>query len=114
MMITGGDLIWKSGSRLLTMLLGRPQSSLQRRDIPMRQWITDHDRQQFRAEGYMVIRKVLPASITGNAVREIAAFVGADLADSSTWYSGPPELDGVVPMHHAQSLWDIRQSPNLY
>jgi len=80
----------------------------------VRQWITDHDRQQFRAEGYMVIRNVLPASITGNAVREIASFVGADLADSSTWYGSPPGLDGVVPMHHAQSLWDIRQCPNLY
>jgi len=62
----------------------------------------------------MVIRNVVPASITCNAVREIAAFVGADLADSATWYGGAPELDGVVPMHHAQSLWDIRQSPNLY
>ena len=62
----------------------------------------------------MVIRNVVPASITGTAVREIAGFVGADLADSTTWYGGAPQLDGVVPMHHAQSLWDIRQSPNLY
>jgi len=62
----------------------------------------------------MVIRNVVPASITGNAVRAIAAFVGADLADNATWYGGAPQLDGVVPMHHAQSLWDIRQSPNLY
>ena len=62
----------------------------------------------------MVIRNVVPASITGNAVREIAAFVGADLADNTTWYGGAPQLDGIVPMHHAQSLWDIRQSPNLY
>src|SRR5262245_33236655 len=77
-------------------------------------WITDLDRRQFHAEGYLVLRNVLPASVTGNAVREIAAFVGADLTDSSTWYGCPPELDGVVPMHHAQSLWDIRQSPNLY
>jgi hypothetical protein len=62
----------------------------------------------------MVIRNVVPASITSNAVREITAFVGADLSDSATWYGGPPQLDGVVPMHHAQSLWDIRQCPNLY
>ena len=62
----------------------------------------------------MVIRNVIPSSITSNAVREIAAFVGADLADSTTWYRGAPQLDGLVPMHHAQSLWDIRQSPNLY
>jgi phytanoyl-CoA dioxygenase PhyH len=96
------------------MILGRSEASLQRPGLPIRQWIKHHDRQQFHAEGYMVIRNVVPANITGNAVREIAAFVGADLADSATWYGGPPQLDGVVPMHHAQSLWDIRQSPSLY
>lgn len=41
-------------------------------------------------------------------------FVGADLADSRTWYNAPAVLDGVVPMHHAQSLWAIRQHPNVY
>jgi Phytanoyl-CoA dioxygenase (PhyH) len=95
-------------------MLGRPESSLQRPALPVRQWIKDHNRQQFHAEGYMAIRNVVPASITDNAVHEIAAFVGADLADSATWYGGAPQLDGIVPLHHAQSLWDIRQSPNLY
>jgi hypothetical protein len=80
----------------------------------VRPWITDHHREQFRAEGHVVIRNVVPASITRNAVGDIAAFIGANLANSSTWYRSPPELDGVVPMHHAQSLWDIRQCPNLY
>src|SRR5438552_4450684 len=32
----------------------------------------------------ILIRNVVSASTTGNAVREIAAFVGADLADSAT------------------------------
>ena len=96
------------------MMLGRSESPLQRPDRPVPEWIKNHDRQQFHAEGYMVIRNVVPASITSNTVREIAAFVGADLADSATWYRGAPQLDGVVPMHHAQSLWDVRQSPNLY
>jgi hypothetical protein len=62
----------------------------------------------------MVIRGVIPAGLTENAVREIAAFVGADLDDSATWYGGASELDGIVPMHHAQSLWDLRQCENLY
>src|SRR5580658_7793536 len=61
----------------------------------------------------MVIRNVVPAGIAAGAVREIAAFVGADLDDNATWYGGAPQLDGIVPMHHAQSLWDIRQCPNL-
>jgi len=57
---------------------------------------------------------VIPPSMTGNAVREIAAFIGADLSDSATWYRSAPQLDGVVPLHHAQSLWDIRQYLSLY
>ena len=62
----------------------------------------------------MVIRNVIPANLTSLAVRDIAAFVGADLADCRTWYRGKTVLNGVVPMHHAQSLWDIRQLPDLY
>ena len=82
--------------------------------MAVRQWIGDHHWRQFRTEGYLVIRNVVPRSITTNAARDVAAFVGADLADSATWYGGAPQLDGVVPMHHAQSLWDIRQCPDLY
>ncbi len=62
----------------------------------------------------MVIRNVIPRKMTRKAVREIAAFIGADLSDNSTWYRSAPQLDGVVPLHHAQSLWDIRQHPSLY
>jgi hypothetical protein len=62
----------------------------------------------------MVVKNVLPLNIVRDAVRDIAAFVGANLSESSTWYGGAPELDGIVPLHHAQSLWNIRQSPNLY
>lgn len=96
------------------MILEWLKFSLTSECLPASRWIQDHHWRQFRAGGYMVIRNVAPASITRNAVREIAAFVGADLADSSTWYGGAPQLDGIVPLHHAQSLWDIRQSQNLY
>jgi|SRR5580693_5153926 hypothetical protein len=82
--------------------------------LSRREWITDHDRRQFASDGYMVVRGVIPTDLTCHAVDDIAAFVGADLADSATWYNGVPELDGVVPLHHAQSLWDIRQCPSLY
>jgi len=92
----------------------RPASLLEMPDRSGTQWIKDQDRQQFKDDGYMVIRNVIPPAIVANAVREIAAFLGADLADSATWYGGAPVLDGIVPLHQAQSLWDIRQSPNLY
>ena len=82
--------------------------------LPTGKWIQQEHRRQFNEDGYTVIRNVIPANLAENAVREIAAFVGADLDDSATWYSGAPALDGIVPMHHSQSLWDIRQCPNLY
>ena len=77
-------------------------------------WIQERSRRQFELEGYMVIGNVIPPELVASAVRDIAALVGADLGDARTWYNGPPVLDGVVPMHHAQSLWDIRQHQNLY
>lgn len=77
-------------------------------------WIHDHHWRQFQADGYMVLRNVIPASLISNAAREIATFVRADPYDRATWYRGPLIPDGIVPMHHAQSLWDIRQCPNLY
>ncbi len=77
-------------------------------------WIKDEDREHFRTFGYMVIRDVIPRSLIENAVVDIAAFIGADLADRSTWYRSDPVLDGVVPLHHAQSLWDIREYPGLH
>ena len=62
----------------------------------------------------MVLGNGIPASFVASAVRDIADFLGADLADARTWHNGPPALDGAVPMHHARSLWDIRQPRNLY
>jgi hypothetical protein len=81
---------------------------------PSGQWIQDHHRLQFLGDGYMVIRNVIPAKLVANAVREISAFVRADLSDGSTWHRGPLIPDGIVPMHHAQTLWDLRQCPNHY
>ena len=55
----------------------------------------------------MVVRKVVPRNLTYNAVREMAAYIGADLADSARWYGGAPELDGIVPLasRSASDYW---------
>ncbi|MBS1833730.1 MAG: phytanoyl-CoA dioxygenase family protein [Acidobacteria bacterium] len=80
----------------------------------MTRWIQPEHRQHFATQGYVVIPGVLPANRVEDAVRDIAAYVSADLADPETWYNMPHQLDGVVPLHHAQSLWNIRQDENLY
>ena len=55
----------------------------------------------------MAVRKVVPRNLTYNAVREIAAYIGADLADSARWYGGAPEFDGIVPLasRSASDYW---------
>ena len=60
----------------------------------MMAWINDSDRRQYRDEGYMAIRNVIPASLAVSAARSVAAFVGADLNNRDTWYGGAPALDG--------------------
>jgi hypothetical protein len=77
-------------------------------------WISAQDREQFRTDGFMVVRGVVPGALTGRAVADITQFLGADLNDPGTWYSGHPVNDGIVPLHHAQSIWDIRQHPDVY
>jgi hypothetical protein len=92
-----------------------PASGLfQLRDDHVAKWITPDDRHQFEFDGFLVVRNVVPHQLTEAAVRDIAAFVRADLNLSSSWYNGVPQNDGIVPLHHAQSLWDIRQCPNVY
>src|ERR1700722_17827914 len=96
------------------MISGPFERLLKRLRLPSHQWITDGDRRHFDAEGYMVIRNVISRRMARSAVGEVAEFLGADLSDRATWYRSPPQLDGVRPLHHAQSLWDIRQHPSLY
>lgn len=80
----------------------------------MNRWIQPEHRDHFRSHGYVIVPGVLSANLIADAVRDIVAYVSADLDDPQSWYHMPRELDGVVPMHHAQSLWNIRQDPNLY
>jgi hypothetical protein len=103
------NLAWRSNRTFALMCLA---SRL--RTSRFSRWIKDKDWQQFKSDGYMVIQDVIPTCLTTKAVLDIAAFVGADIRDSTTWYRGPVENDGMVALHHAQSLWNIRQYPTLH
>ena len=47
-------------------------------------WISRLHRLHFRYNGYIVIRNVIPRELVADAVREITAFLGADMADIAT------------------------------
>jgi hypothetical protein len=78
------------------------------------QWFMPQHRDSLRSDGYAVFRGVIPRDLADRASREIAGFVGGDIDDPPTWYSDHLINRGVIPVHHAQILWDVRQHPNLY
>jgi hypothetical protein len=65
-------------------------------------WITDAHRLHFRQQGYTVVRGVIPPKMVANAVADMTAFIGADLAGPATWYSSAPVLEVVV---HQPAAW---------
>ena len=77
-------------------------------------WISNEDRLSFKNKGFMIINNVVPNHLIKPACKEIASYVGADLTQPSTWYKGHTDNDGLVPVCHLQSIWNIRQSAKVY
>ena len=77
-------------------------------------WLTEIHRKKFVADGYTVVRGVVPTELIAPAVEEIVAFIAADLDRPETWYGGNAVNDGIVPLHHGQAIWNIRQCRPIY
>ena len=76
--------------------------------------VTAADREALDRDGIAVFRNVVSARLVLRAIDAICEFGGFALDDESTWYRNHPENDGIVPLHHAQAFWDIRQHPALH
>ncbi len=75
---------------------------------------TDAERAQFRTEGWVVARAVVPELNVRAAIEEILAFHSIDLKDPSTWYRIPDDSWDVVPIHQGQAIWDNRSLPRVH
>src|SRR5207244_13305161 len=62
-------------------------------------------------DGYAVLSGLVPDRLLKAARDVICSFVGADLDRPETWYRHEPLVWSVVPVHHAQAFWDVRQWP---
>lgn len=76
--------------------------------------IGEQERQAFLECGYLVIPGVLPLDLCQRVVDAILAFTGVRLDDRATWHPQRFAGLGVVPLHHHQALWDVRQHPAVY
>jgi hypothetical protein len=61
-----------------------------------------------------VLSGLLPAPLLKAATDVICSFVNADLERPETWYAHEPLDWSVVPVHHAQEFWNVRQWPSVH
>lgn len=73
---------------------------------------TEKDR--FMEEGYLVIPDLVPDYLCQEVIDTIVDYLGLNLNEPESWYSEKHEGHGIVPLHHAQSLWNIRQLESIH
>lgn len=71
-------------------------------------------RERLRADGFAVVPGLIPPDLCDAAIDAIGAFLKLDVRNPRDWYARRLEGHGIVPLHHAQALWDIRQHPAVY
>ena len=76
------------------------------------QALTAAHRQQFLDQGYLYVADVVPRADCERVIAAICEFTGADADDERTWSDYPGH--GIVPLHHHQALWDVRQLPQMH
>lgn len=76
--------------------------------------ITQADKKRFFAEGYLTVPALVPESLCAPVRESIATYLDVDPFDPETWYEPNLTAHGIVPLHHAQSMWDLRQYPPLH
>ena len=62
--------------------------------------------------GYVVVDDVVPQPLCEAVIDAVASFLGVDPDDPSTWRAAHGH--GIVPLHHHQALWEVRQHPAVY
>lgn len=71
-------------------------------------------REQLLANGYVAIDDAVPASLCADVVAATCAFLGIDRDAPATWQRHAVHGHGIVPLHHHQALWEVRQLPRLH
>jgi Phytanoyl-CoA dioxygenase (PhyH) len=76
--------------------------------------LTEQHRESLALSGYAVVSALLPGSVVRAARDAICDAVKADLQRPETWYQHESLEWSVVPIHHAEAFWQIRQWPSIH
>ncbi len=76
--------------------------------------ITDADKRRFENDGFLLIENVVPAALCAAVRQTICEFLCMSESDPETWPDAQSRGHGIVPIHHPQSLWDVRQHPDVH
>ena len=76
--------------------------------------LTRSHRDSLTRDGYAVVTGLVPERLLMAARDVICTSVDADLDRAETWYRHEPLEWSVVPVHHAQAFWDVRQWPAVH
>ncbi|GAA3399902.1 phytanoyl-CoA dioxygenase family protein [Paenibacillus hodogayensis] len=88
----------------------------------MEQVISAEMRDFFHANGYILVKGVVPKQNCDSVIETIWAFTGQRPDDPESWYQPASGMDtfwkhqreGMLPLFHHQTMWDNRQHPRLY
>lgn len=76
--------------------------------------LTNTHRDQLEAVGFTRIEGVIPTDCTNAVLTALKHVSPIDYHDPATWYRLPESYPGIIPSHHHQSQWDIRQDLRLH
>lgn len=76
--------------------------------------IGSDERNQLMRQGWLVVPEVVPRVLCESVIGAIEAFLNIRSDDPATWYEHPPSGHGIVPLHHSQAQWNVRQYPAIH
>jgi hypothetical protein len=76
--------------------------------------ITEADREHLLEHGWLLVHDVVPKELCERSAAALCEFIRVDPDDSSTWQNYVTHGHGIIPLHHHQALWDVRQFPQLH
>ena len=61
-----------------------------------------------------MIPDVVPKALCERSAAALCEFIGVDPEVPDTWHNYVTHGHGIIPLHHHQALWDVRQLPALH